>query len=157
MAVRVVQPGILGIPRDVLVSVPEPATALHSSLPFLRLLVAEVRHLHILRTIRIGRSAHRRLTPQRLSRLRGEGRIHAETIEGRLVEETVLTETMVDASIRVTDDWVGDTIAYASRHKSQLICVEAPLPGPTARLFRADPIERLLADAPCDVAVFRGA
>ena len=157
MVVRVVQPGVLGAPRDVLVAVPAPATTLGASLPFLRLMAPQIAHLHVHRGIGIGRSAYRRLTPRRLSRLRSEGRAHAEGIERTMIETAALEAARVDTGIRITDDWAADVIAYASRHKSQLICVEAPVPRPAGRLFRADAIERLLADAPCDVALFRGA
>jgi hypothetical protein len=157
VAVRVVQPGLLGAPHDVLLAVLGPPAASPAPLALVRWLAPEIRRLHILRAIKIGRAAFRALTPRRLARFRRDGLREALDIEKRLIEETGLDDRMIDAGVRVTDDWVRDVIIHASRHKSQLICAEAPRSAPVARLFGADPIERLLADAPCDVALFRGA
>jgi nucleotide-binding universal stress UspA family protein len=154
---RVVQPGLLGAPHDALLPVLGRPMDSPAILAFVRWLAPEIRRLHILLTIQVGRGAFRRLTSRQLSKFRRDGFLSAQDIEHRLIEETVLEDRMIDASVRVTDDWAKDTIIYASRHKSQLICLEAPFATATARLFRADPIERLLADAPCDVALFRGA
>jgi nucleotide-binding universal stress UspA family protein len=157
VAVRVVQPGLLGAPHDVLFPVLGPPADSPIAPPFLRWLAPAIRRVHILRVITVGHAAYKRLTSGQLAEFRRDGFGHAEGIEKRLIEETVLVDRMIDTIVRITDDWARDTIIHASRHKSQLICVEAPPPARTARLFRADPIERLLADAPCDVALFRGA
>jgi len=157
VAIRVVQPGLLGAPDDVLLPVLGRSTESPTILTFVQLLAPEIRRLHILREIQVGHGAFRRLTPQQLSKFRGDGFLFAQDIENRLIEKTVLTDRMIDAGVRVTDDWAKDAIIYASRHKSQLICLEALFPAAKVRLFRTDPIERLLANAPCDVALFRGA
>jgi hypothetical protein len=157
VAIRVVQPGLLGAPHDVLLPLLGRPTESPTTLTFVQWLAPEIRRLHILRAIQVGHGAFKRLTRQQLSKFRRDGFLSAQEIENRLIEKTVLTDRVIDAGVRVTDDWVNDTIIYASRHKSQLICLEVPFPTTTTRLFRADPIERLLADAPCDVALFRGA
>ena len=156
VAVRVVQPGLLGAPHDVLLPLPGRPAESPAILTFVQWLAPGIGRLHILRTIQVGHGTFKRLTPQQLSKFRRNGFLTAQDMENRLIEKTALTDRMIDAGVRVTDDWARDTIIYASRHKSQLIFLEAPLPTTTARLFRADPIERLLADAPCDVALFRG-
>jgi hypothetical protein len=156
VAVRVVQPGLLGAPHDVLLPLTGHPTETPAVLTLVQWLAPGISRLHILRTIQVGHGTFKRLTPQQLSKFRRDGFLTAQDIENRLIEKTVLTDRMIDAGVRVTDDWARDTIIYASRHKSQVICMEVPFPTTTARLFRADPIERLLADAPCDVALFRG-
>lgn len=157
VAIRVVQPGLLGAPHNVLLPLLGRPTESPAILTLVQQLAPGIRRINILQTIQVGHGAFRRLTPQQLSKFRRDGFLSAQDIENRLIEKTVLTDRMIDAGVRVTDDWVRDTIIHASRHKSQIICLEAPLPAPTTRLFRGDPIERLLADAPCDVALFRGA
>jgi hypothetical protein len=157
VAIRVVQPGLLGAPHDVLLPVLAGPTEIPAILTFVPWLAPQIRRLHILRMIQVGHGAFRRLTPQQLSRFRREGFLSAQDIESRLIAKKVVEDRMIDAGVRVTDSWAKDTIIHASRHKAQLICLEAPLPTSTARLFRADPIERMLADAPCDVALFRKA
>jgi hypothetical protein len=157
VAIRVVQPGLLGAPHDVLLPLLGRPTESPTPLTFVQWLAPGIRRLHILRAIQVGHGAFRRLTRQQLSKFRRDGFLFAQEIEKQLIEKTVLMDRVIDAGVRVTDDWAKDTIIYASRQKSQLICLEAPFPTTTTRLFRADPIERLLADAPCDVALFRGA
>ncbi len=154
MAIRVVHPGLLGVAHAILVAFIGVRPPFRSALPFLDLMTPEVRRLHILNAFSLPRIAYLHLTHRRLSKLRADGLVQARDVEQAVMETTGLTDAMVDSSVRVTDDWVMETLILASRHKSQLICLRAPPRSFTDALPLANPIERLLRDAPCDVALF---
>jgi hypothetical protein len=85
--------------------------------------------------------------------LRADGLVQARDVEQAVKQRTGLTDSMIDSSVRVTDDWVVETLILASRHKSQLICLQVPPRSFKHALPLANPIERMLRDAPCDVAL----
>ncbi len=153
MAIRVVQPGLLGVAHSLLLAVVDARPPFRSALPFLDLMIPEVKHVHILNARKLGRASYRHLTPRRLSKLRAEGLVQARDVEQAVKERTGLTEAMINSSVRLTDDWVMETLILASRHKSQLICLQVPPRSFKDALPLANPIERMLRDAPCDVAL----
>ena len=153
VVMRVVHPGLLGVAHIVLLAIAGARAPFDSALPFLDLIVPEVKRLHILNAFKLRRAAQRHLTHRRLSKLRAEGLVQARSVERTIMERTGLTDTMIDSSVRVTDDWVMETLVLASRHKSQLICLSVPPPSFRDALPFGNPIERMLRDAPCDVAL----
>lgn len=153
VAMRVVHPGLLGVAHIVLLAITGARPPFDSVLPFLDLMVPEVKSLHILNAFKLRRAAQTHLTHRRLSKLRAEGLVQARSVERTIMERTGLTDTMIDSTVRVTDDWVMETLILASRHKSQLICLSVPPPSFRDALPFANPIERMLRDAPCDVAL----
>lgn len=154
MAMRVVQPGLLGVAHSILLTVTDIRTFWGSALPFLDLMVPEVKRVHILNAVKVRRLTYRHMTQRRLSKLRAKGFAEAREAERTVMEKTGLTDPTIDSSVRVTDDWVMETIILASRHKSQLICLQVPRRSLKDRLPFANPIERMLRDTPCDVALF---
>ena len=155
MAIRVVHPGLLGVAHAILVAFIGVRPPFRSALPFLDLITPEVRRLHILNAFSLPRIAYRHLTHRRLSKLRADGLAQARDVEQAVMETIGLTDTMVDSSVRMTDDWAGNP------HPRQSPQVAADLPGGVAFLHRRPGCSRqsdraAAADAPCDVALFRG-
>jgi hypothetical protein len=48
-----------------------------------------------------------------------------------------------------------EVLLHAAKYRSRLICLDASERKLPSRLFYRDPIERVLRDAPADVAVYR--
>lgn len=154
IALRVMHPGLLGVAHSILLAIIGARPPFRSALPFLDLMIPEVKRLHVLNAFTLGRMTYRHLTLRRLSKLRAAGFVQARDVEQALLARTGLTDSMIDSSVRVTDDWVMETLILASRHKSQLICLQIPPRSFKDALPLANPIERMLRDAPCDVALF---
>ena len=62
---------------------------------------------------------------------------------------------MLDSSVVVASDAAHEIALQAARHRSRLICLDADAPSPTGRLIAGTALERILRDAPADVAVYR--
>ncbi|MEK7820305.1 MAG: universal stress protein [Pseudomonadota bacterium] len=156
VAIRVVQPGLLGTPRRILFPVAGGAEGLQAGAGLLRQFLPIIEHLHLLHVVMVKRIVYRRLDAVRAARLREKGWRHMEGFESELLARVGLTPDKVGADVVVSDDWAHELIIAASRHKSQLILMEASRRHLAGGFFYGDPVEAVLRDAPCDVAVYRG-
>lgn len=156
IAMRVVQPGLLGTPHRVLLPIerqprdPLPVGAL------LRLLRPDVEALHILRIMSIRRHSLVRLGARRINRLRRIGRGQVEHIERELGDSGSVDPDVIDTFVRVSDDWGRQVIVHASHHRSQLVCAGIPARHTAFSAWSAGRLEYLLAHTPCDLALYRG-
>lgn len=156
IALRVLQPGLLGAPHNVLLPVAGSEEGLETGAEILRLLAPEIRYLQVLRVMMVKHLLFRRLRPEQASRLVHKGEQTLEAVEEVLAAELGLDEDALDSRVVVSDDWAHETVIAANQHKSQLICVEAARHFLTRRFFYGNPLEVVLRDAPCDVAIYRG-
>jgi nucleotide-binding universal stress UspA family protein len=157
LAVRVVQPGLLGAPHSLLVPVAGVPGGLGSALPWLALLAPDVRALHFLYVEELGRRRFRRLGYDEAQALRRAGSAYLHRVEGEARRALALPEVYVDAHVVVSDDVPKEIVIQANRLKSELICLGASARNRSQRFVYGDPIEQVLANAPCDVAVYEGA
>lgn len=156
LAVRVVQPGLLGSPRRLLLPVAERPGDFRSALPFLRLFGPQVSHLHIVSVARVGRWSLRRMTHEASERSRSPGEACCERVEQEIRERLGLGAKVMDAQVVVSDDVPKEILIAANKTKSRLIYMGASERNLTERLVYGNPIERVLRDATCDVAIYRG-
>jgi nucleotide-binding universal stress UspA family protein len=156
LAVRVAQPGLLGAPRRLLVPLAGAPQGLDVALPWLRLLAVELHDLQFLLVQKVSRWRYRRLTYERGQALRHEGADYLGRVEARARQALLLGGAHVDATVTVSDDVPKEIVIHASRAKSQLICLGVSARNLTERFVYGDPIEQVLARAPCDVAVYQG-
>lgn len=156
VALRVVHPGVLGQPRRVLLPVMEPL-AVSDAVPWLRLFGSELRQLHVVFVHKLSRPRFRMLGSAAADHLLHEGRSAAVAIEEELRAKLDLAACVLDASAVITDDWPKEILITAGKQKSRLVCLRASPRGLPGRLAYGNAIEQILRDAPCDVAVYRGA
>lgn len=156
LGVRVVQPGFLGEPHDLLVPVAGHPRGFCSGLPFLRLLAAPVRRVHLLSVRSLSRLSFREAGPEQVERLRGEGDEYLAQVERELRDEPALAHCAVAREAVVSDDVPKEIALAASRLRSELIYLGASERSLPARLAYGTPLEQVLRNAPCDVAVYRG-
>jgi nucleotide-binding universal stress UspA family protein len=156
LAVRVVQPGLLGSPRRLLLPVTERPDGFRSGLPFLRLFGPQVSHLHIVLVALVRRGRFRALSHEGSERLRSPGQAYCERVEQEIVEQLGLGSKVMDAQIVVSDDIPREILIAANKTKSRLIYMGASERNLTQRLLFGSPIEQVLRDATCDVAIYRG-
>jgi nucleotide-binding universal stress UspA family protein len=156
LAMRVVQPGLLGSPRRLLLPVAERPGDFRSALPFLRLFAPQVSHLHIVSVTRIGRWRLHRMSHEATERSRSPGETRCERFEQAIRERLGLGSKVMDAQVVVSDDVPKEILIAANKTKSRLIYMGASERNLTERLVYGNPIERVLRDATCDVAVYRG-
>lgn len=157
LAVRCVQPGLLGDPHEILWPLRGHPEEVEAGIPFVQLLAPGIRHLQLLRVVTVGQFEFRRLRPGRADELRDIGEAFLDRMQQAIAAGTSLDAASIRTEVRVSDNREQEIVICASRHKSQLILLWAPEASLNGRFLFGDPLEQVMRDAPCDVAVFRGA
>ena len=151
VAIRVVHPGVLGLPGSVLLPVEAKGREVKHALALLRLLGPDLQRLDILLVREVSRLRLRFLSDAGAGRLLGEGRALLAPLEEELRQGLAPQPIELDSRVVVSDDVPREILFYASRHRSRLICLRAP-ERPLAP--HGEPVERILRDTPSDVAVY---
>jgi nucleotide-binding universal stress UspA family protein len=125
-------------------------------LQILRLLAPDINRLHLLQVIERKRSILSQLPSSKGKSLRKEALSQLRGIKTQIKEELELPAGAIELLVRIADDWTRETILQANYLHSELVFVEASRPGLAQRFLPGGPVETLLANANCDVAVFRG-
>jgi nucleotide-binding universal stress UspA family protein len=155
VAIRVVHPGVLGQPGRVLLPVAGHPRGARYALPLLRLLGPDLRELHLLLVRELSRPRFRLLRPATARRLLDEGQDFVDRVEDEVRAALAPHASVLDASVVVSDDAPKEILVFAGKLRSRLICLGASERSLPRRLAYGDPIEQVLRDAPCDVAVYR--
>jgi nucleotide-binding universal stress UspA family protein len=156
LALRVVQPGLLGAPHRLLVPVAGHALGFRPGLPFLKLLAPDTTHIHLLHVARIPSPRLRRLTHEQSAYIRRAGVGLCTEAERELNAALGHSKVIIDSHVAVSDDVAREIIIQAGKLRSQLIYLGASERSLARQLVSGSPLERVLRDAPCDVAVYRG-
>ena len=156
LAVRVVQPGLLGLPRRLLVPVEGHARGFAGGLAFLSLFSRDVERLHVLYVQAVDRRHFRHMDHDAVEHALRKGRAYVARVEDEIARALPRLAQHIDASAVVSDDVPKEIVIQASRHHSRLIYLGASERGLPARFLYGNPIEQVLREAPCDVAIYRG-
>jgi nucleotide-binding universal stress UspA family protein len=156
LAVRVVHPGLLGAPHRLLLPVVERPGGFRSGFPFLRLFYPLVSQLHLVLVAHVRHGRYRQLNPALAERLSTPGLAYCERIEQEIDAQLGLGAKILDTFVVVSDQIAGEILIAANKTLSQLIYIGASERTARERFFYGDPIEQVLRQAPCDVAVYRG-
>ncbi len=154
LSVRVVQPGLLGVPRRFLVPVSGRPEGIRVGLPFLRLLVPEASEVEVLLVHRVSHRRFRQISHAEASRLVEHGQGYVSQVEHSLSAELGLPLGRVDGAAVLSDDIPKEIAIHAGKHKSQLIYMGASVSWLRKRSVYGNPIEQVLRNAPCDVAIY---
>lgn len=155
VAIRVVHPGVLGQPGRVLLPVAGHPRGAGHALPLLRLLGPDLRDLHLLLVRELWRLRFRFLRPTTAARMLDEGRAFVARVEEEVRAALAPLDYALDASVVISDDAKKEILVFAGKLRSRLICLGTSERSLPQRLAYGNPIEQILRDAPCDVAVYR--
>jgi nucleotide-binding universal stress UspA family protein len=156
LALRVVQPGVLGHPLRLLIPVAGAPEGIVPGLPYLRLFEPESSAMHLLLVDEVAAWRLRRMPYERVRRRVERAAETIRRIEAQLRAGLKLDRIHLDAEATVSADVPGEIAVCANRQKSELIYVGASRRTWRERLLRGNPLERLLREAPCDVAIHGG-
>lgn len=156
MAVRVVQPGLLGAPTRFLMTVAGEREGFLTGAEILGRFGDEVKRVNLLRVMMIKRQIFRRLDHAQAETLRRKGWDMMAGLEDELARRIGIDAWKIDTNVAVSDDWAHEAIIAAGRHKSHLLLMEASRRDLGAGYLYGNAIEVVLRDAPCDVAIYRG-
>lgn len=152
LAIRVLQPGLLGAPRRMLLPLPESGDV-SPALPYLRPFAPGLTRLDILRLAVLSHRRFNNLTDAKAGRLRHDAEALIAKAEDVVAAETSVPRATLDSHIRVTDDWSKQVAVEAGRYHSDLILTA--MSDRRTPFGYAHPIEELMRIAPCDVAVYQ--
>lgn len=157
LAIRAVSPGLLGHPRHLLYALSSNPRGARRAALFVGLLGAGLDRLSLLTVVapRFGGLSHP--TPDELAALRARGAAHLDRALARLRRVLPPEGPLVDPCVAVAADWPAQIVRHVGRVGAELVLVgstERTLP---QRVVLGNPLERLLRDTLCDVAIFRRA
>ncbi|GAB4336346.1 MAG: hypothetical protein Kow0089_06530 [Desulfobulbaceae bacterium] len=157
LALRVVQPGLLGFADELLVPLAGHPRGFRAAQPFFSLLVPVIRSLYLLRIMEMGPLSLRYISREKARELYQEGLAYVRRVAEEIRKETGdgRISFRLDTRVVLSDDWVKEVLVHAGRLKTRLILLGASeRPYPSA-LLQGGRLERLLRKTPCDVAVYR--
>jgi nucleotide-binding universal stress UspA family protein len=155
VALRVVHPGVLGQPGRVLLPLAGRPRDAARAVPLLRLLGDDLRHLHVLHVRETSGLRLRDPGHEALEKVLAGGRTFVAQAEEALRDALAPHRFAMDASVVLSDDPAREILVHAGKHRARLIGLgasERSLPG---RIVRGNLVERILGEAPADVAVYR--
>lgn len=155
MAMRVVHPGLLGCPGDILLPLTGDGHGLEGVRPFFLLLAPDIRNVHLVKIIPASSWILRYSSGPRIRTMRLKGRGYLKNVLADLQQHETVSAIHFDGRVVLTNDWVKETLVKASQLHARLILLEATDRSLLTRLLFGDRIERILQATPCDVALCR--
>jgi nucleotide-binding universal stress UspA family protein len=157
LALRVVQPGLLGNPSAILIPLAGHPRGIRSVWPFFRLFLPEVETLMLLRGMVVSPLQFQHLSLDRTKKLRAEGFEYIREAVQEINRDRGGAEFSLDSRVVVCDDMAREIVVHASKSKTQLILLGASERDLPRRLISGDLLEEVLRETPCDAAIYSGA
>jgi len=155
MAIRVVHPGLLGCPGDILLPLTGKAYGLEGVMPFFLLLAPDIRNVHLIKIIPASPWILRYSPDARIKAMRHKGRGYLKNVLGDMQQYETVSAIHFDGRVILSKDWVKEPLIKANQLRARLILLESTSRSLPARIFFGDPAERILRATPCDVAICR--
>lgn len=156
LALRVVQPGLLGCPRDLLLPMAGHATGFERVRPVFSRLLPTLRQVHLFRALPIQPFLKPHLTLAREQKLHRIGAAYLEKTYRQIQVQPGRQNIMIDRRVMVTCDWPKEVLSQANRLKVQMILLGVSERSLAHRAFHGKGLEQVLRAAPCDVGIYRG-
>jgi len=157
VALRVVQPGLLGVVRRLLLPVAGHPPGAQSAHALLKLVAPSLTELQLLHVVNLTTRKFRALDATTAGALRHQAQAYLDGVERDVIDGIDLGGVRLDAQIRISDDWARELLIDAGRMRADMMAIEAPRTSLLGRFRFSDPLELILRDPPCDVAIYRGA
>lgn len=156
LALRVVQPGLLGLPHHLLLPMAGHQTGLARIWPILCRLAPQLRRIHFLYAVPVSPLAEPLHSLDRQRQLRQIGERYLDRIYAELFARISEPPFTLDRRVVTTSDWPHQVLVEASRLKVQMLLLGASERSLAHRVFHGQALERILRETPCDVGIYRG-
>ena len=154
-AIRVVKPGILGLPREILFPLSGHPRGLNAAMSLFFLMAPQVTKIYLLRVMQARSLWFRYMSAHRASSIRETGNFYLDRVLEDLRSSFAGSGLFVDGKVVLSDDWVKEILIYANRVRAQMIIMGASDRNLPSRYFYGNKIEQVLRHSPCDVAIYR--
>jgi len=155
MAIRVVKPGLLGAPRDLLFPLSGHPRGFRAAMAFFRLLGPEVDRLHLLRIMEVSPFWFQYMSVTKARALHLKGMNYINGILDDIRQQLGDIAIHIDGKVILSDDWVKEILIQASKLKTQMIIMGSSDRNLPTRYFYGNKIEQILRETPCDVGIYR--
>jgi nucleotide-binding universal stress UspA family protein len=156
LALRVVQPGLLGLPHHLLLPLAGHQSGFARLWPIFRRLAPQLRQVHFLYGVPVNLLAESLHSPARQVQLRQIGERYLDRIDAELGERIGAPPVRRERRVVITSDWPHQVLIEASRLKVQMLLLGASERSLAHRVFHGQALERILRETPCDVGIYRG-
>ncbi|MCK5165927.1 MAG: universal stress protein [Rhodospirillaceae bacterium] len=157
VAVRVTQPGILGAPRRLLVPVGGKHKGVVIGADLIKRIAKNIERIDLLHVAPAKRQTINQLFNAAARSVTNNGWEEMRGLDVEFSRLSGVDKTKIHINVQTSNDWADEVIISANRHKAHLILMEASIKDLQSRMMYANPIETVLRNAPCDVAIYRGA
>ena len=155
MAIRVVMPGLLGSPDDLLFPLAGHPRGFYTAMPFFHLLAPGIRNLYLLRIMQVNPLLLRYLSRAQSRAIYRRGLDYLDLVTREISHEGAEHTIHMDVRVILASDWVSETLVQASELRARLILLGATEEHFPASRLRSVKVEELLRKTPCDVAIYR--
>ena len=156
LALRVVQPGLLGAPATLFLPLAGHALGMARFWPVFSRLVPHLKTVYLFRALNIHYLRYPHLSRSRERSLRDSGLRHLDQVVLELQEKIPQQSFTLNRRVVISSDWSNEVLTQASRIKAQMILLGVSERNQVHRMFHGVGLERVLQKAPCDVGVYRG-
>lgn len=156
LALRVVQPGLLGNPHDLLLPLAGHLHGFPRIEPIIRRLRPHLRSVHLCRTMHVNPLRHPYLSPVMQRRLKQVGNSYLERFRTEMAASLGAETFRYDQRVMISSDWAHEVLLHASHLKTQLMLLGLTERSLTYRVLHSTSIETILHKTPCDVGIYRG-
>jgi nucleotide-binding universal stress UspA family protein len=157
LAMRIVQPGNLGLPKVLAMGLSESPRLHERLLPALQLFAPDLDELWLLRVMEVQLRFLGLLTFEQAQALQQKGQSTLGAAALALRDSLDGDAPYVDSRVSVADRWPTQLVIDAHRVHAHLLLLGASDHLLPRRFALSNPLETVLRNAACDVAVFRAA
>lgn len=155
LAMRVVNPGLLGCPANVMFPLAGHPQKFKAAMPFLLMFLPAIRRLTLLRIMTVHPLLLRYLTAKKARTILKKGTSYVHDVMGEIARETRSSNFSMEDHVRVSDNWAKEILILAGKAHTGLILLGASDRFMQSRFYYRSNIEKILRHTPCDVGIYR--
>jgi len=155
LALRVVNPGLLGCPGNVMFPLAGHPRKFQAAMPFLVMLGPCIRSLILLRVMTVNRLLYRYLSAARARAFLREGTLYVREVMEEIIAVTGRERFRLDDHVLLSDDWSKEILIQAGKVHAGLMMLGASDKFLQSRFYYGSRLEHILRHTPCDVGIYR--
>ncbi|WP_163337520.1 universal stress protein [Desulfopila sp. IMCC35008] len=155
LAIRVVNPGLLGCPANVMFPLAGHPQKFKAAMPFLLMFLPCLHKLTLLRIMTVHPLLFRYLSVVRSRAILQRGTRYVQETMAEIARETGNSTFTMEDHVRISDDWVKEILILAGKVQTGLILLGASDRFLESRFYFSSKIEQILRQTPCDVGIYR--
>ena len=156
LALRVVQPGLLGTPQELLLPLAGHVGGFARIWPIFRRLAPNLRRVHLFRTFYVHQLRQAHLSPVRERMLLAIGHDYLAKITAEMNDFCDAEKLYIEQLTSISSDWPNAVLVQASRLRAQMILLGVSERSLAHRVLHGVGLEQVLREASCDVGIYRG-